>query len=143
VAVLFYAGDPINGQVRAAIPVPPPLNVNQYLEQTNAVAGPGVQAVFESVGDPNTFNDYVITITRQEWDAAMLSRVAIDANPADGVPDLCNVPNDPAIEDAQSWFNECRSLGFNNINPCTPRDVVAGEVNNLEGQGWRLALGCP
>ncbi len=118
------------------------------------------------------FNDYVIAITREEWNAAMLSRVAKDVdrdldgnglldaeedidgdgfpdgNPVpDGVPDLCVlVDADVSVKEKNSWFNDCRYSGGIPPYPCTDVATLPPTlfpVENIEGQGWRTALGCP
>ncbi len=138
IMVLFYAGDAINQQVR---PVNAQLgyantNMNRFLEQP-VLPTLGQPANFVSVGNnPDTFNDYVITITKQEWEATMLSRVSSDVNSPvlngvpNGVPDLCDIPV------GNNWFDNCIFGAMQNY-PCT-----IGAGNNLEGQGWRFALGC-
>jgi hypothetical protein len=91
VMVLMYAGDALATQNRAA----GPFIYTDFIEQErNGAMVDGQTHDFFSVGPAATFNDYVITITRDEWQAAVLSRVAQDINPADGVVDLCTIPID-------------------------------------------------
>ena len=136
VMVLFYAGPPLAGQTR------PSNNPADYLEQPAIVAG--LPLDFQSVGvNPDTFNDYVIPITRREWESAMLSRVSRDINPEDTIPDACDLlaPVQPA-----DWFEECLYTGVN-VPPftdlpftdnCPNTSVIADE--NITGQGWRAII---
>ncbi|MDG6774552.1 hypothetical protein QCB45_09425 [Thiomicrorhabdus sp. ZW0627] len=128
VMALFYAGAPLAGQSR------PSNNIADYLEQPSSTLGYNIN--FQSIGvNPNTFNDYVITITRNEWEAAILSRVTQDTFPQDGTPDLCNSITD----NTEHWFNECAYT-----NPVN-RPIFACNgtaLNNLGGQGWRNIV-CP
>jgi len=131
VMVLFYTGDILAGQTR------PSSNYTDYLEQPTVVDGSTID--FKSVGaNSSVFNDYVITITRKEWESAVLSRVTEDVNPQDNVPDLCAIP---ATD--QSWFNACRyiSPGSAPSFTCT-YDSTAGATDNLQGQDWRSII-CP
>ncbi|GAB6070949.1 hypothetical protein JCM30760_20460 [Thiomicrorhabdus hydrogeniphila] len=131
VMVLFYSGEPLTGQNR------PSASPADYLEQSTVVDGSTID--FKSVGaNSSVFNDYVITITRSEWEAAVLSRVAEDTNPQDSVPDMCTISDTDV-----SWFNECKYISSGSSPPfsCT-YDSSTGAVDNLQGQGWR-ALICP
>ncbi|VAW47887.1 hypothetical protein MNBD_GAMMA04-1289 [hydrothermal vent metagenome] len=137
VMILFYAGDPLNQQ-RGNLAIAPGFanaHIGAFLEQP-ALPAIGAPANFVSVGaNPDNFNDRIVTITREEWNATMLSLVAMDAN-NDGVVDLCTIP-DGAVG-AQSWFNRCSQTPFDQPNnPCIP-----AAIGNLEGQGWRFVLGC-
>ncbi|WP_029408171.1 hypothetical protein [Thiomicrorhabdus sp. Milos-T2] len=137
VMVLFYSGEPLSGQTR-------PSNVySNYLEQPTVSEGYTID--FRSVGaGSSVFNDYVIAITRSEWQSAILSRVTIDKAPEDGIPDLCVDLADTDI----SWFNECKYTGAN-IPPFTdspfpatcPNTTVIAE-ENITGQNWRSII-CP
>jgi len=159
VMVLFYAGKPLEGQSR------PSIDPADYLEQNIIYNASGVSTTdtgtlitglthdFTTSGnDPDTFNDYVITITRAEWKAAVLSRVSQDlmnvnlgpGSPPDGVPDLC----DSVSTGVQHWFNECSydttSPNFNNApfpsGLCSSTVVTPNE--NISGQNWRSII-CP
>ncbi|MCF6299475.1 MAG: hypothetical protein L3J01_06315, partial [Thiomicrorhabdus sp.] len=127
VMVLFYAGEPNPGvQNRTLHSVAPFLassEMSQYLEQPSMVIPANSvnhtqTGVFTSQDSGSGFfNDYVIAITREEWNAAVLSRVARDeegdgsGNP-DGVPDLCVlVDPDITLNEKNSWFNKCRYSG--------------------------------
>ncbi|WP_038150550.1 hypothetical protein [Thiomicrorhabdus chilensis] len=128
VMALFYAGPPLSGQSR------PSNAIGDYLEQPTANNGFNID--FQSVGaNQNVFNDYVITITRNEWEAAVLARISQDISPQDGAPDLCTLITD----NTQHWFNECAYT-----NPVS-RPVYTCDgtsFDNLTGQGWR-AIVCP
>lgn len=126
VLVLFYAGEPINGQVRSSA------SVDEYLELENSDADGDFISTFT---DATQFNDVVLTITREEWNAAMLSRVSSDVD-EDFVPDLCTTA--PAAGSAH-WFNDCVNI-YGNDGHC-PYDAFA--TDNQVGQGWRTELGCP
>jgi hypothetical protein len=143
VMVLFYTGEPLSGQSR------PSTVYTDYLEQTTII--PGYTVDFRSVGANSTvFNDYVIAITRKEWEAALLSRVKQDFSTVsgdgvpNGVPDMCEDLSDTDI----SWFNACKYIGTNipsfSADPfpdtCTHTGVIAEE--NITGQDWRSVL-CP
>ncbi|MDG6778653.1 hypothetical protein QCB44_08040 [Thiomicrorhabdus sp. zzn3] len=128
VMALFYAGPPLSGQSRTSN------SITDYLEQPAINNGYNIN--FQSVGANNdVFNDYVITITRGEWEAALLSRISQDVSPQDGTPDLCNSVTD-GIE---HWFNDCSY-----INPVSrPVFTCDGTTfDNLAGQGWRTLV-CP
>jgi len=137
VMVLFYAGSPLAGQAR------PSSDYDNYLEQPAITVGETID--FRSVGaNSNVFNDYVIAITRAEWEAAVLSRVSQDTNPEDGVPDMCV----SSVATDAGWFNDCRYTGAN-IPPfsndpfpssCVLTSVLAEE--NITGQNWRSII-CP
>ena len=127
VMVLFYAGESLSTQSR------PSLQSADYLEQP--ALNPGYKTDFVSTGaNENVFNDYVISITRAEWQSAVLSRVSQDVSPEDQVPDLCaNI-----VDTDASWFNDC------NYNSASrPVYVCPGTTDdNLAGQGWRAII-CP
>lgn len=140
VMVLFYADLPLSHQVR-------PLsndssyavdNVNEYLEQTDIVAGifnnivQGAPLDFVSTGGVDVFNDQVIAITKREWAAAVMTRVARDSD-SDGNPDLCTAVADTDIH----WFNDCvyNSSANGPSYSCTLDTSAASD--NLAGQGWR------
>lgn len=83
VMILIYAGEALDGQVRSEGVVS---NITQsianYLElENNDLKGGFISSVKASDTINKTaidFNDYVISINRREWNAAMLSRVAKD-----------------------------------------------------------------
>lgn len=128
VMALFYAGPALSGQSRSSN------NVSDYLEQPTVTNGYNID--FQSVGANNdVFNDYVITITRAEWEAAILSRISQDLVPQDGTPDLCNLVTDGT----ENWFNECSYT-----NPVSrPVFTCDGTAyDNLAGQNWRSIV-CP
>ena len=146
VMILFYAGDALNQQ-RGSLPVGAGFvdaHIGQFLEQP-ALPAVGEPASFVSVGlNPDVFNDRVVTITRDEWNATMLSRVAMDVNPKDAMVDLCSLPEDTTALGSNTWFDRCGYIPpFTSSpnNPCTLRGGP-GDINNLEGQGWRFVLGC-
>lgn len=120
VMALFYAGEPIKGQSR------PSASASDYLEQPTVVDGSTIN--FRSVGaNSDVFNDYVLTITRKEWEAAVLSRVTQG-------PDMCLTP-----KTGVNWFNDCTYTGTNVPSfACTN-----GTFDNLPGQGWRTIINCP
>ena len=127
VMVLFYAGEALSGQTR------PSNTYTNYLEQPTITEGYTVD--FKSVGaNSDVFNDYVIAITRKEWESAVLSRVSQDLSPEDAVPDLCTIPDTSA-----SWFNECFYSGAN-VPPFTCTNTVS--TDNITGQNWRGVI-CP
>ncbi len=142
VMVLFYAGEPLGKKQerRHTRMTQASSNIRMYLEQPSSaysttIKGPGTFISKGNGTDP--FNDSVIAITRDEWNAAMLSRVAKDVdrdldgnglldaeedidgdgfpdgNPVpDGVPDLCVlVDADVSVKEKNSWFNDCRYSG--------------------------------
>ncbi|NPA71430.1 MAG: hypothetical protein GXO35_01250 [Gammaproteobacteria bacterium] len=136
VMVLFYAGSALSSQSR------PSSDPADYLEQGTVVNGSTFD--FSSTGGAATFNDYVIKITRREWEAAVLSRISQDNAPEDAVPDLCASTDPIGIH----WFNECKYTGVN-IPPfsapplpstCASTGVIAEQ--NITGQGWRDII-CP
>ncbi len=131
VMVLFYAGDILTGQVRDGIT---PLDPADYLEQP--AINDGFATDFDSTGaGPNVFNDYVIAITRDEWEAAILARVSRDAN-SDGQPDLCATVN--ATDN--HWFNNCEYTGgAPGSGPDTP-SCTLGTNDISAGQGWRAIV---
>jgi hypothetical protein len=133
VMVLFYAGDTSTDKYtfRDLADKLAAEKIQNYLEQpsmnipSHSASYPAKTGVFISKSNGvDPFNDYVIAITREEWNAAMLSRVAKDAN-RDGVPDLCEIPLDVQTNDKNSWFDDCRYSGseppYNlpNHKPCT------------------------
>ncbi|QCU90786.1 hypothetical protein [Thiomicrorhabdus sediminis] len=125
VMVLFYAGDTLASQAR------PSVDAADYLEQPVEIVGENIG--FNSTGTAmQDFNDYVIAITRSEWQAAMLMRLSRDNSPADQIPDMC-VSVGAA---GQHWFNDC---SYNSTSrPIYSCDGVA--IDNLAGQGWRSLL---
>lgn len=135
--VLVYAGEPLSGQSQTVSTL---ANISDYLELENADGDADFISSFSDpapVANNPKFNDYVIPITRAEWNAAMLSRISMDAD-GNNVPDLCV---DPASAAGQlHWFNDCFSVGTNFLS-C---DLNTSSVDeNLYGQGWRTSLGCP
>lgn len=152
VMVLFYAGDPLSGQNQSS------LTVSNFLELENADGN----AIFVTKsGNPENFNDFVISITREEWRAAVLSRVSKDVlsdDDNDGfpetvgsndIPDLCEydwIRNEPA-----HWFNRC----LFNSTPCFVGNETETDTNrtcnidfssideNHIGQNWREFFNCP
>lgn len=166
VMVLIYSGDPIGGQSQGS---PSLANIGKFLELENA---DGDADFISKYADPSPvanapkFNDFVIPITRNEWNAAVLSRVSKDlltgtaaGTAPDNVPDLCDAI---AITDLH-WFNGCSYIGaapayvdttildsgaVPSVNTstvlnrtCYQEGVTADQ--NLYGQGWRTDLGCP
>lgn len=127
VMVLFYAGEPVLGQNR------PSNSSADYLEQGSYTEG--YTKDFKSISSSN-FNDYVIAITRKEWESAVLSRVSQDTSPEDGVPDMCV----DVIDTDVSWFNECKYLGTN-VPPFACTNIASGS-ENITGQDWRTII-CP
>ena len=219
VMVLFYAGDTSTDEISfrnladaTSYTGAAAGQIQYYLEQPNMKipASLNTSETGEFISKSNgvdPFNDYVIAITREEWNAAMLSRVAKDVTSgvlatsgANGIPDLCEIPLDVATNDKNSWFDDCRYSGTVPPYPCTDittlvafneteSEVVLssrlwsfgfsgistgwnswfgfepfwnGNINrnrkgngngngngapilaveNIEGQGWRTALGC-
>lgn len=131
VMVLFYSGAPISGQNRGVN------NITNYLEQPPVIAEQTID--FISTGTtPAIFNDYVISITREEWRSAVLSRIGRDQDD-NNRPDLCDNPAPPA------WFEKCtyvNSPGSNPSNGSGFDDCNTGTVDNFVGQDWRTVLGC-
>lgn len=161
VMVLFYAGDSLaekHQEKRRADSKSALLKIEYYLEQPSMSVPassdglPAVSGHFISEGNgDDKFNDRVIAITREEWNAVMLSRVAKDEN-GNLVPDLCEIDLDVENNTKGSWFDDCRHSGSAPPYPCTNISMGMGmgmgmgslsPVVNLEGQGWRTALGCP
>jgi len=161
VMVLFYAGESLSEGLfneRNIDDKSAAERIEYFLEQPsmNVPASsdslPAVSGHFISKGNGvDPFNDYVIAITREEWNATMLSRVAKDIN-SNLTPDLCETPLDP---DERNWFEECRYLGSPPPYDCSLIELDGGgmmgsmmgsgtpvAVENIEGQGWRKALGC-
>ena len=137
VMVLIYSGDPLSGQTQTAATL---ANISDYLELENADGDADFISNFNDpapVANNPKFNDYVIPITRAEWNAAMLSRVSMDAD-GNNVPDLCVDPASAAGN--LHWFNDCFSAGTNFLT-CDLNTLSTDE--NLYGQGWRTVLGCP
>jgi len=135
VMVLFYAGPPVGNQNQSVIAP------GNFLELENS---DGDADFITTSANPLTFNDYVIPITRTEWNAAVLSRVSIDlitgvtaGTTPDRVPDLCD---SVAVTDLH-WFNDCKHIGTVPPFTCTFNTVNTDE--NLYGQGWRTDLSCP
>ncbi|NPA72520.1 MAG: hypothetical protein GXO35_06795 [Gammaproteobacteria bacterium] len=137
IMILFYAGPMLAGQSR------PSVAVSDYLEQGTVVAGSTFDFTTAGSGSAD-FNDYVIKITRREWEAAMLSRVSQDNAPEDAVPDLCVTTLPADIH----WFNACKYTGASippfTVSPlpstCVLTTVIAEQ--NITGQGWRDII-CP
>lgn len=143
VMVLFYAGDPLAGQNRSS------LSQSNYLDQGNADDD---ENFFTKDGAPDVFNDYVISITLEEWRAALLSRVGKDVTKDDdgdgiadddnnndlpdrggnNVPDLCE--SNRVKDNANHWFNRCAFIAGSAdfIGDC---DLSALE-DNFNGQNW-------
>lgn len=146
VMVLMYSGEPLAGKSQGS---PSLANIANFLEQDNADSDANFISVFDDpapVANNPTFNDFVIPITREEWNAAVLSRVSQDemtgttvGSAPDNVPDLCNTV---ATTDFH-WFNDCIYNSPGNIPPfaCTYLPTATGD--NLYGEGWRTDLGCP
>lgn len=126
VMVLFYAGQPLNNQNR------PSNDINDYLEQPPIIHGNSID--FASAGNnPDLFNDYVIAITRNEWERAMLKRLTIDLDD-NGSLDACNP--------APNWMQDCTYFDTGANQP--PFSCNADTVDNLNGQGWTTILNnCP
>jgi len=139
VMVLIYAGDAVGSQNQSVI------NIANFLDLDNAdgdvdfVSHYKNSLITSPVPVSGDFNDYVIPITRNEWNAAMLSRTSIDAD-SDNVPDLCTSIGS-AITD-YSWFNDCIYTGAS-APPFTCTQNTTTTDENLFGQGWRTALSCP
>lgn len=134
VMVLFYAGDQIGSQNQSS------LSAVNFLELENSDNDADFISVFN---DPDRFNDYVIPITRNEWNATVLSRVSKDVmtgvtvgTVGDNVPDLCDLV---ATNDLH-WFNDCLYTGAAPPFACTLNTTSTDQ--NLMGQGWRSDLGC-
>ncbi len=119
--------------------------IEYYLEQPSmnipsySASYPAQTGVFISKGNGvDPFNDYVIAITREEWNAAMLSRVAQDVN-ADSIPDLCEIPLDVNTNDQGSWFDDCRYSGTVPPYPCTDVTTLSASAGSSSGTGTMLA----
>jgi hypothetical protein len=157
VMVLFYSGGPVAGQNQSTADV---ANITSFLELENSNGDADFISVPTGLDRVNhtPFNDFVIPITRREWNGAMLSRVSMDAD-GNNVPDLCVDPAvyvDPAAPVDLSapvgpdgttvklhWFNDCFSVGTVGTQFLTCDDNSASTDENLYGQGWRTVLGCP
>lgn len=157
VMVLFYAGDPLAGQNRSSVAQ------NAYLDQGNADNN---SAFFTKDGNSYVFNDYVISITLDEWRAAILSRVSKDVTSddnddgfaddenGDGLPDreqnkvadLCKSKN--VRDNENHWFNRCL---FNStpsfVGNDTETDIdktceidISSVDENRNGQNWNELL---
>lgn len=143
VMIIFYAGDPLQDDNR------PSNDVEDYLEQPNIQSGFSYWFTTSnnSLTSLDSFNDYAITITRAEWEAAVLARVSRDINPADSVPDLCvDVLNNgnAAIDSTDPypfrlWFNECSTNGAGAPGAYNCPQANTG-FDNLAGQGWRTIV---
>ena len=163
VMVLAYAGEAVQGQNQVNNVI-----INNFLDEEN---GDGDADFISTFNNPDRFNDHVISITRQEWNAAVLSRVSKDVmsgvtvgTVGDNVPDLCDTVN---IND-QHWFNGCSYTGgapsfVDILDPAkqegVPPDVPQTNISpllditcwrndssideNMLGQGWRTDLNCP
>jgi len=144
VMVLIYSGAPVKGRSQSS---PNLANISNFLELDNADGDADFISYYADpnpVGNDPLFNDYVISITRTEWNAAMLSRVSKDlmtgtaiGSAPDNVPDLCSSVSATDLH----WFNDCLYVG--NIPPFTCTDNTVNGSQNLYGQGWRTELGCP
>ena len=121
VMVLFYAGEPNPSEQNRTLHSPALFlasdEIGQYLEQPSLAIPPNSvnhtqTGVFVSQDSgAGFFNDYAIAITREEWNAAVLSRVAKDVD-GDSIPDLCTlVDPDITVNEKNSWFNKCRYSG--------------------------------
>lgn len=162
VMVLIYSGGPLSGQSQTDATL---AKISDYLEQDNADGDANFISHYDDpapVGNNPKFNDYVIAITRSEWNAAMLSRISMDAD-GNNVPDLCVDP--AAALPISHWFNGCSYVGAapsyvdtSIVEPATglvPSNDTSSLLNttcfqnaattdeNLYGQGWRTVLGCP
>lgn len=147
VMVLFYAGEALADKNQTR----PSSNITDYLEQPSIVEGDAV--AFNSIGaNPDTFNDYVIAITRGEWEAAVLARVSQDNN-SDGVPDLCDEDLDGSGSfttldtEVNHWFNNCVAQSLAGSGILDPTQVGCVEDTSapndiLNGQNWRSII-CP
>ncbi len=154
VMVLFYAGEanPLaqNRTLHTGAPNAA-AEISEYLEQPSMVIPSTSGAntltgtfISQSSGS-GFFNDYAIAITREEWNAAVLSRVARDVVDAagqpgsDGVPDLCLLV-DPDVKQKNSWFNECAYEGGTGLgDPPYPCKAVSGSLvadsGNITNEG--------
>lgn len=133
VMVLFYAGEPLAGDTRAAddgIAA-----ISNYLEQ-GTISSSGNSYNFVSSGaNPDTFNDYVIAITRNEWEKAVLSRLTLDLD-SDNNLDICPAGALPA------WIQPCTYNDTGSNQP--PFSCNADTVDNFTGQGWsNILANCP
>lgn len=133
VMVLFYAGEAIGNQVRPL--TPSYTDYDEFLEQVAITDGLTVE--FKSVDVANDFNDYVIAITRAEWEAAMLSRVSHDAD-EDGSADFCSA----LVSTDVHWFNECVYNSPSNAPGFSCTYDAAAANDNIAGQNWR-GIVCP
>lgn len=142
VMVLFYAGIPLGSQNQTT------QNQSDFLDVGNAPVGDPLldQSFFTRNGTPDIFNDYVIAITREEWRAAVLSRVSKDTNPNNSVSDLCAAINPTDTH----WFNGCSFIDTSPsfIGNDTETDslltcTVSAGANNLNGQNWLEFFNCP
>lgn len=146
VMVLMYSGEALSGQSQSS---PSLSNVANFLEEDNSNNDVSFISVFDDptpVGRDSKFNDYVIPITRAEWNAAVLSRVSQDemtgttvGSAPDNVPDLCNTV---ATTDLH-WFNDCVYNSSGNVPPFACTYIPSAPGDNLYGEGWRTELGCP
>ena len=139
VMVLMYAGEPVSGQNQSVVNIANFLDLDNADGDVNFVSHYKNSTITSPIPVSGDFNDYVIPITRNEWNAAMLSRASIDAD-SDDVPDLCTSIGS-AITD-YSWFNDCVYTGAS-APPFTCTQNTTTTDENLFGQGWRTALSCP
>lgn len=118
VMVLIYAGPPLAGQDRSQSAA------SHFIEQNTDSVVSGYTHNFRSSGDSaDTYNDYVISITRREWEKAIMSRLSLDLDD-DGRPDVC-------VENP-NWIQQCTYTGAS----IPPYPCYEGPEDNLTGQGW-------
>lgn len=103
--------------------------------ENSASYQPTVSATFSD----DVFNDIVVSITWEEWRAAVLSRVSTDINPENEIPDLCTTP--------PTWFEDCSYQGAGAPVSSVVDDRFscvfdATFTDNLFGQNWRDYFGC-
>lgn len=144
VMVLFYAGD--NNLEDIPAQNRPSYDINDYLEQGNVNSNGNTYNFVSSGANPEAFNDYVIAITRNEWERALLKRLTLDLD-EDGFLDIClpatapPPPAAPPVTTPPSWMQACT---FNDTGANAPPFTCnADTVDNLVGQGWADILdGC-
>lgn len=123
VALIFDAGQPLNGQTRVNNVIA------NYLEGENANG----DALFVSGLESDVFNDQVVGITRSEWLAAVRKRIEPQAS------NLCaGSATDP------QWFNACHNDDGGGGTLC-PDDGDVFTTSNPVGSNWRndVQIGCP
>lgn len=143
VMVLIYAGDPLSGQSHASANID---NIENFLDQGNSDDD---ENFFTKDGGPDVFNDFVISITREEWRAAVLSRASKDLYPEDEIPDLCT----EISSNVAHWFNRCLFNStpiFRGNDNETETDIdktcdfdFFSADENTNGQNWREFFNCP